>query len=1093
MIKAAFSGSSSIAALALIGAGLAFAPAAFAQTAPTTAPATIATTPGDVETEANAIVVTGSRIRLPNASSPIPITSIAGDSFSEQARNSIGDALNDLPQLSSSFSQQNPGAGVGIAGLNLLDLRGLGTVRTLVLVNGRRHVGADILNNAVSVDVNTIPAIMIDRVDIVTGGNSAVYGSDAIAGVVNFVLKRNYNGFEIRGNTGVATPGFGGNQTVSAIAGKNFGGGRGNITVAAEYSRADRVFQSNLPWLRRNDNFIVVDVDPPANATNGIVNGSDGFADRTFFRDIRLTQASPFGTVPINQQPLVAGCGTGIASTAGAPGTVGSGGGANGVPYSCNYIFTDTGRLVFQTGQKVSTGINATYIGGNGQTGREGNLASVLPFNERYNFNLLAHYEVTPALDFFVEAKWGRTTSLGNASGPTFFTGIQSQFDSREKPRLDNPFLAAADRTTLANLILASGCNPSFTSACANGGNLSATDLTNIASGAYRFSLGKQLLDLGVRDELAKRTTWRIVGGIKGSFWDDWNYEISGNYGKMSETIDKRGYADKQRFMLSMDAGLNTATGTIQCRSQFDPAAATPYKSFTQDRLAADIAACVPYNPFGQTTNNQAAIKYFQYFQHDIAHMEQLDISGFVSGSTKSFFNLPGGPIRFALGAEYRSERDSYIEDEFADAGRTNALAGLGFVPAPFKVKEGYGELNVPILKDVPFFKELSLNGAARLSDYNSGAGRIWTYNYGGTWAPSRDIRFRAEYGRSVRAPNVSETAGGLTPNFANGFRDPCKAATIGTGTQYRAANCATDLGALLNVSSFANAPDNSLPVLSGSNPALGAERSDSWTFGTVITPRYLPNFTLSVDYYNIKVNGVITSASAQQIANSCYDLATLANPFCALFTRYRGTAAGPFGEITGAILGNSLIQAPLNYAKRVRRGIDTQLNYRQPLGTDVSLTTNLIYTHVFQSSNFINPTDPNFEDRLLSELGTPSNEFVLNADLKVHEFTFGYKMHYLGPMYLNNYEDFNALQGRPPQNADYADVQKYPGVFYHSIRFQWDVKNTEGFGKSLQFYTGVDNLLDKHPPLGLTGIGAGSAIYDFRGRSYYAGFRARF
>lgn len=1081
--KTALRGNSMLIPAALLSAA-ALASPAMAQNAPAASDAEAADT----------IVVTGSRIKMPNANSTIPITSITGESFVQQARNSIGDALNDLPQLSSTFSQQNPGAGVGIAGLNLLDLRGLGTVRTLVLVNGRRHVGADILNNAVSVDTNTIPANLIERVDIVTGGSSAVYGSDAIAGVVNFVLKQKYEGIEMRANASVAEGGYGKNLTFSAIVGKNFADGRGNVTFAAEYSRADRVFMSDLPWLRSNDGFVVVDIDPAANSTNGIVNGSDGVFDRTFLRDLRVSTNSPWGTVPINQQPSIAACGTGIGSTAGAASPVGSGGGVNGVPYNCNYIFDALGRLSQQTGTKVSTGIGATYIGGNGATGREGQLASVLPFNERYNFNMLAHYEFSPALEAFIEAKWGRTTSLGNASGTTFFSGAQTQFDSREKVRLDNPYLNPADRTTLTNLIVGSGCNTSFTVACANGGNQSATDLANIANGSYRFALGKLLQDVGVRDELAKRTTWRVVAGIRGSFWDDWSYELSGNYGKMTETIDKRGYADKQKFMLSMDAGRNPTTGAIQCRAQFDPASAFTYGSSAANaaRLAADIAACVPYNPFG-VANNTAAIKYFEYRQHDVALMEQFDLTGFIAGSTKSFLNLPGGPVRFVLGGEYRAERDSYVEDPYADAGNTNALANLGFTPDTFKVKEAFGEVNVPILKNRPFFEELSLNGAARVSSYNSSAGTVWAYNYGGIWAPSRDIRFRAEFGRSVRAPNVTETAGGLTPNFANAFQDPCRAANIGVGSQYRSANCTADLGALLNTSSFANQANYSLPVLSGSNPNLEAEKSDSWTFGTVITPRWIPNLTISVDYYNIKVNGVITSATAQQIANACYDLATLANAFCTQFTRYRGTGPGSFGEIPGQIQGNTLLQAPLNYAKRIRRGIDTQINFRQPITDSVSLSANLIYTHVFQSSNYINPTDPNFEDRLLSELGVPDNEFVLTADLKVNNFTFGYKMHYLSAMYLNFYEDFNALQGRPPQNADFADVQKYPSATYHAIRIQYDIKKDSGFTKSLQLYAGVDNLFDKHPPLGLTGVGAGSAIYDFRGRSFYAGIRAGF
>ena len=215
-----------------------------------TVPAT--TAPADEET----VTVTGSRIRRPNVEAAVPITSIASEEFFQQAQNNVGDTLNDLPQLRSTFAQQNPGAGVGIAGLNLLDLRGLGTVRTLVLVNGRRHVPADILNNASSPDVNTIPTDLIERVDIVTGGNSAVYGSDAIAGVVNFILRKDFDGAQIRASAGVSSAGFGGNQFISAMAGKNFADGRGNITVQTEYARQERIYASDIPFFRQVNGFV---------------------------------------------------------------------------------------------------------------------------------------------------------------------------------------------------------------------------------------------------------------------------------------------------------------------------------------------------------------------------------------------------------------------------------------------------------------------------------------------------------------------------------------------------------------------------------------------------------------------------------------------------------------------------------------------------------------------------------------------------------------------------------------------------------------------------------------------------------------------
>ncbi|HEY0324950.1 MAG TPA: TonB-dependent receptor plug domain-containing protein, partial [Allosphingosinicella sp.] len=239
------------------------------------------------------ITVTGSRIRRPNLDSQVPVTSIGGEEFFQQGQNNIGDTLNDLPQLRTTFGQQNAGRFLGTTGLNLLDLRGLGTNRTLVLVNGRRHVAADILNNAVSPDVNTIPNDLIQRVDVVTGGNSAIYGSDAIAGVVNFILRRDFEGLQIRGNAGISEEGYGANQYVSALAGMNFADGRGNITIHGEYAHADRVYGSEISFNRVNNAFLAIDVDP-----SGLPSNSDGFPDAAFFRDVRTASIHPLGLVP---------------------------------------------------------------------------------------------------------------------------------------------------------------------------------------------------------------------------------------------------------------------------------------------------------------------------------------------------------------------------------------------------------------------------------------------------------------------------------------------------------------------------------------------------------------------------------------------------------------------------------------------------------------------------------------------------------------------------------------------------------------------------------------------------------------------------
>jgi outer membrane receptor protein involved in Fe transport len=1057
------------------------------------------------------IVVTGSRIPRPNLESTVPITSISGDTFLEQGNTNIGDTLNELPQLRSTRQQQNPSTGIGIAGLNLLDLRGLGQQRTLVLVNGRRHVAGDLTSSAQAPDINTIPNDLIERVDIVTGGNSAIYGSDAIAGVVNFVLRRKFDGLQVRGQTGISTPnGYGGNQYVSAMFGKNFAGDRGNITLHAEYAHQDRIFASDIPNLRLVEGLGIVDSDPA-----GTLNGSDGNPDRVYFRNITNRNGSRYGTVFITQPNATPGCGLGVGGTA----------------YNCLLVFDQAGNLSPSTETaRFSTGPIGGGIGGNLDNGREEQFSSILPRQDRYNANLLAHYEFSDAAEVFLEAKYVRVDTLGSNSGAGGIQGTFSNFDRRERLRVDNPYLTPAQRTTIANALLASGCNSSVSTPCTtatvNSGPLTAAQRTAIADGSYRFSLGRTEVAGGIRDEKFTRETYRIVGGLRGQFNDDWSYELSANYGRMDEKTRTRGFVDNQRLALSLDAGFNPATQRIQCRSQFDPASAIGYDTGAFQtggssranagqaaRLAADIAACVPFNPFGGTADNSAARNYFNVTTSNEGYTEQLVLSGFVAGDTSGFFNLPGGAPSFAVGAEYRRE-DGYLkQDDFAGtAGNTNNVVlgpgGLFLNPEAFTVKEAFAELRLPILKDVPFFYELTLSGAARVAKYQGGVGTVWSYNGGVDWAPVPDVRFRGNYSRAVRAPYFTETGGSNTANFAPNFSDPCNPANIGTGTQFRNANCQADLGAL--ISNIATR-SYSLPIITGSNPNLGAEKSDSYTVGAVIQPRWVPGLQVSVDYYDITVNDIIAFPGAQTIVNSCYDQPTLNNAFCDLFERFRGPGVGPFNEVPGEIEGNSLINGPLNYARLVRRGVDTQVTYSTAISDNVKFNANLIYTHNLQISNFVNPGDPTFENRILSELGDPQDEFRLDADLAVGDVTFGYRMRYIGPMVVDVWENYNSLGGRPAQNLDFADITKYPAIYYHDLRLEWDVNGNNGdgnIGRDLNFYVGVDNIFNTVPPLGATGAGAGGgggggdrpgsanstgAIYDVRGRQFYAGFKARF
>jgi outer membrane receptor protein involved in Fe transport len=991
------------------------------------------------QAEGTEVVVTGSRIRRPNLDSTVPVTSIGGQEFFETGNVSVGDTLNDLPALRSTFSQANSTRFLGTAGLNLLDLRGLGSQRTLVLVNGRRHVGGDVLNFGVTPDVNTIPTDLIERVDVVTGGNSAVYGSDAIAGVVNFILKSSYEGLQIRGQSGISKYEDAGATFVSVLAGKNFADGRGNIAVNAEYAHQEQYFGSARPWLNRQDGFIVVDTDPA-----GLTNGSDGVPDRLFFRDIRNAGLSNTGVIRF-----------------GGNANLNGGTDAAGAFFNRPFIFNRDGTLVPLTGQRVGIGPNGSFIGGNGENFRGGTQLQLSPQLDRYNVNLISHFEITPALVPFIEAKYSRTDTAGvGNSGPAFITG-GTLGDSREQIRFDNPFLTDQARGVITQQRLLNG--------------------QTAPVGTTRISVRENLEGLGGRYEEAVRKTFRIVGGLRGSFNEDWSYELSANYGRLKEKTAINGNLDIQRFLLANDAAVNPATGTIQCRSQFDPAARIGYID-EGSRLANDIAQCVPVNVLGGNFT-QAQRDYVLLDSVAVGKTEQFNALAFVSGDTSQFLNLPGGPIGFVVGGEYRTDNLFYNQDEEVQAGYTFYNAIPTFSAQKSKVKEAFAEIRVPLLKDVPFFRSLEVSGAARVSDYNLGStGTVYAYNGSATWEPFSDLRIRGNYARSVRAPNQSELFSPLGQNFAPGFGDPCAARNIGTGSTTRAANCAA---AGIPVSFDYAYPNGSLETLSGGNGNLSEETADSYTVGFVATPRFVPGLSLSVDFYDITVNQVITTPTAQQIANACYDAPTLQNQFCALFQR-AGAGGAATGEEAFQIIEGSLVQQPLNYAKLKARGLDFEVGYRRDVGLG-RLDTRLTYTRVLKRSDFLDPAAPNREDVVRYELGDPRDAFNWNSSLKVGVLTAGYQMRYIGKQVLNAYEDVFAVQGRAPENADYADRRFYPQRFYHDVRFGLDATNR------FNFYLGVDNLTNTKPPLGLTGIGGGSAIFDNRGRFFYSGFVAKF
>lgn len=985
--------------------------------------------------ESEQIVVTGSRIRSPNLVSNVPITSLGQADLLDSGDVNVGDQLNDLPSLRSTFSQANSTRFIGTVGLNLLDLRGLGTSRTLVLVNNRRHVSAS--PGDFIVDVGTIPNDLIERVDIITGGNSAVYGSDAVAGVVNFVLKRDFDGLRLRGQGGVSARGDRAIEFIALTAGKNFGDGRGNIAGSFEYINAEEYRTS-----QRDDitgAFSGRNQFNAAENTIGEPSTGNGIADNQFFRGVRNATISNGGT--LSAAITAAQCANPATPAAIriARCTAGN------QPKFFN--FDQNGNLIENVPTTDFRAFNSfNFQGGTGSTLLD--TGQLSPGQDRYSANLLAHFDFSDAFRVFAEGKYVHQR-FNQEGQPSFLQGTFGGFFGGGRGiRCDNPFLTGQN---LATLQLAGRCL---------GGSTSAETLP----------LGRFNVDFGGRAEIVKRDTYRIVTGVNGDFNDDWNYELSFNYGRVD--IDRKSLNNLQLFdidgneagfLLATDAVRNSA-GQIVCRVNADT------------NPANDAPGCVPINLFGSGQPSQAALDFVNVTGTGQGRAEQYNAVAFVNGDLSQLFELPGGPIRFAVGGEYRRETSSESSDALTASGGTFLNALQAFDPPAFEVKEAFGELQFPLLRDLPFAQELTVSAAARYSDYNRGAGNANTtfaYNISGTYAPVSDIRLRANYSKSVRVPTPSDLFSPFSENFAF-IADPCDVVNIANGPN-RAANCAA-LGVPVG---FVNTPARSASTgfVSGGNPTLAEETSKSLTVGAVLTPRFIPGLSLTIDYFDIKVDDLISVLGAQTIINQCVDQATIDNPFCAVVTRNPDST---FGD-------PAVISAGINFAKLTARGVDADLAYRRTFDNGHRLNLRAIATYTLERTNFVNPIDPEFGDRQLSELGDPVFAANLSAAYGLGNFDVRYSLDYIGRQTIGAFETQNSFQGRAPTNPDAFPRIFYPDVFYHAIRTSYKVNN------NFSTYFGVDNIFDRKPPLGLTGRGAGDAIFDNIGRFFYAGAQVDF
>ncbi len=1082
-----------LSASALAGS-LVIAPVAFAQsTTPTDQGSQTGVSPEEQAEDDGTVLVTGSRIAGATAlDSPVPITQLTAAELVDDGNLSLGDALNRLPALRATFSQQNSTRAIGTAGLNILDLRGIGTDRTLVLVNGRRHVSS--VPGSYNVDTNTIPNALLESVDVITGGTSAVYGSDAIAGVVNFRLKRDFEGIEARVQGGISDRGDRGSYLASVVAGKNFADGRGNIAVSGEYARSNSVLFSarndqtgaytgtpGLFAVEPTSSLVVSAANPNGALVNEPPEG-DGISDQGFFNSY---PGSVFGSISLGSTispvcPNLIGIPNAALIARRAAVCTGrfSQTTANN-EFADAYVFNDAGTLV-----RDNPALDLRYLGGGrfgGQTATGVEGAMLFPGLTRYAGNVLFNFEFSPAARFYAEGKYVDVTNNQTSTQPSFVSGspLLATFS------VTNPFLSAQNQATLATIL---------------------------APGATTFSLQRFNNDIGTRAEDHQRQTYRFVAGFDGQISETGNlrYDISGNYGRTKTYYETGGNVDIVKFNAATNAVRNTA-GQIVCAVNND--------TITTN----DQPGCVPLNIFGINQASQAAKDYVlvKSFRNEWA--EQINAVASISGDSSGIFTLPGGDVAFALGAEYRREDAYAAYDAFSSqqpvatsalnpAGRNTFLnAFQPFTPPAVTVKEGFGEIKIPLIRD-SFIKELTLSGAGRYSKYSNLNKGVWAYNANLVFAPVDDIRFRVGYAKAVRAPNLSDLYGAPSQSFFT-LTDPCNQGATITSNPNRVRNCAaagvpttttyTDDQGIVRTVPFVNTASTTPQFTQQGNPMLNAETGKSLTIGAVFQPRFLPGFSVTVDYYRIKVTNVIASLTAQTVINQCYDDPVgIDNPFCAVVFRRTSTNSvenGTFNGQTGRnlvgvaapvnipLLGPSVVSQGFNYAKYKTSGIDADIRYNHTFDNGVKFGYRTVVSWLENRETFTFITAPEQSTRQHGALGDPIWRGTMSVNLAYQGFDLGYDLQYIGKQAIFAWETQYTHQGRGPTNLDIYKDRAHPPVSYHDIQLGYRVN------KNFRFYAGVDNVADKLPPNGQTGTGAGGGIWNVVGRYMYAGANLNF
>ena len=956
------------------------------------------------------VVVTGSRIRRPGLESSSPITTIGTELIELQQEVAIEKVMRNMP-----FTIPGDGENVnnGTNGAATIDLRGLGQQRNLALLNGRRMTPFISSTGAVLVDTSAIPIALVERVDVITGGASAVYGSDAIAGAVNIILKNDFQGVDLQTLTSMSDENDGHTDTVSLTVGSGLADDRGNIAF-------------NVTWAQRDP----VLLGQRLLGTLGIATNNG--ANYNAFLNAQTPAPS-----------AIAGCD--------GPDSVASGGSTTAIP---TRVELSAGGSV---GQFLNNGSLYTGNAGTGLGARGG--CSVFNFNpynyyqtpmERYNALLIGNYEHNENVNVYGQISFTNTTVVQQvAPSGTFGTSFNVP--------MYNPLWPAAAKTE----VLAVANQRLGTGVLTRGTNWQDLNNNSVVDDAdiLRMRLRRRTTELGARSEAFDAEMFSLLGGVNGQLVGDWNYDLSYQYGETNRTTTRAGYTN----LTNIQNALMTRDGRT-CEN--------------------GDSSCVPINLFGGFgTITPAMAGYAQAIALLQLKYEQSILQAVVDGPVEAI-QLPwaSSPLALSLGYEKREEEGLTNPDECLKLAPASCQGGAGGNLLPivggFSVDEYFFEGVLPLLEGRDFVESLNFEFGARASDFDT-VGSVDTWKAGFNWAINDQLLIRAMEQQATRAPNVGELFAPVTRGLDNATIDPCSVANVARIDATLRSRCIASGMTAASVGTVADIISGQIQTFDGANPTAppNAEEADTTTLGFVWTPDFsmLTNFSLAVDYYDITVNDVIGSFSAQEVLDSCYGLGDLAA--CGQIRRVNG-------DLQDDTAGVQLYTTNLSYQQA--EGVEISANFGYDLGNwgDLQFYAN-INKYLTQES-LSSPTVPVIDCK--GFYGTSCDPI---SDLRwVQGTTWNWN-----DLSLNlQWRHIDAVDKELPEVAGtFAAFRSIKDYNYLDLALSYNL-----WEERIRLTAGIQNLTDKDPPVlgnevGDTSSNSGNTFpsnYDTMGRIYSLGFR---